>query len=291
MPKELSHILIARKVLDQLKGTGPGVFAQVIESNVPAFYLGAIIPDAFFYDMVPLSRFFEGYYKVSRALHSEERPKNDERAVAFFDTIRTRPHAWPSKIAFASGIVAHTVSDRIIHEVIDHYTTKWSQRGLLAMATHRELETLIDMVLLEELRLHPRKLQLRDLVNVDRPTELCLLRFYVGHLVGDSTVRHGPLLSACRMACAQQRLFLKLFMDDTSYHIMYLLNRLGVGKLTAWSSLFYPRTVENKNFPIMSRIDLNALTDGQSFAGTLASLVDQVTIDTVSHISVGLQKL
>ena len=192
MPKELSHILIARKVLAQLEGSGQKTLAQVIESNVPAFYLGAIIPDAFFYDMVPLSRFSRGYYQVSRALHAKETPKNDEKAVAFFDSIGTMPALWPSKVAFAAGIVAHTVSDRIIHGVIDHYTTTWRHVGSLATATHREFETLIDMVLLQELRLHPREFRLRSFVDIDPHTELCLLRFYIAHLVGGSPARHGP---------------------------------------------------------------------------------------------------
>ncbi len=292
MPKELSHIIIAEKVLAHLKASGDGMLAQVIERDVPAFYLGAIIPDAFFYDMVPLSRLFKGYYQVSRALHSRDTAKNDERAAAFFDTIRTRPHAWPSKVALAAGITAHTVSDRIFHGVIDHYTRSWGHKGSLATATHREFETLIDMVLLQELRLRPREFQLETLLDVDPPTELCLLQFYVGHLVGDSTpAHHSPLLRAVRLASMQQRLFLKLFMDQSAYHIIHQLNRLARNRLTVWSSLFYARAAEPQHFPIMGNIDLNALTDGRSFAGTLSSLVREVTTAAISHIYLGLERL
>ncbi len=169
MPKELSHILIAQDVFAELKASGRKRLAWIIEKNLSAFYLGAIIPDAFFYDATPFLGLSKNNVQIARALHLKNTVENDARAVSFFDAITVDPHEWHAKVAFATGIITHTVSDRIIHGVIDHYTRSWDQKGGLAMATHRQLETLMDMVLLQPLRLHPRHFHFDSSPNPEHP--------------------------------------------------------------------------------------------------------------------------
>jgi hypothetical protein len=291
MPKELSHILIAQKVLAELKKTGIKRLARIIEQNLPAFYLGAIIPDAFFYDATPLLGLSRDTTKMSRALHQKETVQNDARAVGFFDAITLDPHGWRSKVAFAAGIVTHTVSDRVIHDVIDYYTGTWDQKGSLALATHRQLETLMDMVLLRSLHLHPRQFPFERLIDVPHPTLNILFQFYLSHLF---EVQQGPaprLLRSLKMAHAQQRLCFRLFAVKALYHIMNLSNKLAAGRLGVLSSLFYPERVGTEGFPIMVRIDPNALTDDRSFAEPLPSLIQKITADAISHIGMGIQRL
>ena len=107
MPKELSHILIAQDVLAELKGSGRRRLARILEKNLSAFYLGAIIPDAFFYDATPFLGLSKNNVQIARALHLKETAENDARAVGFFDAIAVDPHAWPSKVAFAAGILIY----------------------------------------------------------------------------------------------------------------------------------------------------------------------------------------
>jgi hypothetical protein len=99
------------------------------------------------------------------------------------------------------------------------------------------------------------------------------------------------LLKALKRAHAQQRLFLKLFTVEPVYHILNLSNKLVGSWLKAWSTLFYPDTVGTQTFPILHKLDLNDLTDGRSFAGTLASLVDKVTTEAIRQINVGVRRL
>jgi hypothetical protein len=291
MPKEISHIVIAQEVLAQLKGSGHSLLARIIEENLPAFCLGTIIPDAFFYDLAPSLKISKNIVQVSRALHLKETVKNDERAIGLFEAISLDPRAWHPKAAFAAGIVTHTVSDRIIHGVIDHYTTDWGQKGSVAMASHRQIETLIDMVLLQQSRRHPRDFGLERRTAIDQPTMDCLFRFYLGHLIGDNSSLPICLLKALKRAYAQQRLFLKLFTVQPLYHIMNLSNKLLASCLQTWSTLFYPDTVGTQTFPILHKLDLNALTDGRSFTGTLASLVDEVITEAIRQINVGVGKV
>jgi hypothetical protein len=291
MPKELSHILIAQDVFTELKASGRKRLARIIEKNLPAFYLGAIIPDAFFYDAAPFLRLSKNNVQIARALHLKDTVENDARAVSFFDAITVDPREWHAKVAFATGIVTHTVSDRIIHSLIDHYTRSWDQKGGLAMATHRQIETLMDMVLLQPLRLHPRHFHFERLVDIHHPIRNILFRFYLCHL----TEVHQPvdprLLRSLNMAYAQQRLCLKLFAVGALYHIMNVSNKLAAGRLGVWSSLFYPDTVGIDGFPIMDRMDPSPLTDDRSFAGPLRSAVKGIITDAISHIDRGLHRL
>jgi hypothetical protein len=291
MPKELSHILIAQDVFAELKASGRKRLAWIIEKNLSAFYLGAIIPDAFFYDATPFLGLSKNNVQIARALHLKDTVENDARAVSFFDAITVDPHEWHAKVAFATGIVTHTVSDRIIHGVIDHYTRSWDQKGGLAIATHRQLETLMDMVLLQPLHLHPRHFHFERLVDIHHPTRNTLFQFYLSHL----TEVHQPvdprLLRSLNMAYAQQRLCLKLFAVKALYHIMNVSNKLAAGRLGLWSSLFYPDTVGIDGFSMMDRMDPNALTDDRSFAGPLRSAFRGITSDAISHIAMGLHRL
>ncbi|MBE9581918.1 MAG: zinc dependent phospholipase C family protein [Proteobacteria bacterium] len=292
MPKELTHILIAQNVLTRLKESRQKLLTQVLEKNMRAFCLGAILPDAFAYDVAPLRKIpKEDYVKISQALHSRKTAKNDETALGLFDAIKASPCRWPLKLAFSAGVVTHTVSDRIIHGVIDHYTTRWNQEGNPAVATHRQFETLIDMALLRELDLHPRCFQLESMVSVDRPTEDCLFLFYLTQLTQDTCPLHPCLLGALRRAHRQQRLFMRLFTVRALYHIVNLSDRLAGGRMETWSSLFYPEMVRIENFPIMDRLDLSALTDGGAFSGTVQALVEGVASDALDYVNVGLQRL
>jgi hypothetical protein len=291
MPKELTHIYIAHEVVKQLKRSGQQLLARVIMENLPAFHLGAIIPDAFFYDVVPFRKIARDCAQVARALHLKETAKNDKKAVAFFEAIAADPRGWPSKVAFSAGIVTHTVGDRIVHDLIDHYTKAWGQSGRLAVATHRQIETLIDMVLLQPLGLRPGDFRLKRLLRVDRTTKACLFRFYIAHMMEGKGTLSPYLLKSLDRACTQQRIFVKLFTVKPLYRMVNLSNELAGGGLQAWSRLFYPDAIRIQAFPILKRLDLNALTNGRSFTGPLYSLIDVITTDAVRHINVGLGRL
>ena len=87
MPKELTHILIAQDVLTRFTETGETLVAKTIRNNLAAFFWGAIIPDAFYYDMVPLIFYCSNLKKISHALHSKNGVENVERAKSLFSAI------------------------------------------------------------------------------------------------------------------------------------------------------------------------------------------------------------
>ncbi|MDY6838729.1 MAG: zinc dependent phospholipase C family protein [Thermodesulfobacteriota bacterium] len=291
MPKEITHILIAKEVLNGLKRSGTLQLASVIEKNLASFYLGAIIPDAFFYDMTPLLRVCGNHLSISRALHMKEAAENDKKAMGLFEGISVTSPPWKAKVAFAAGVVTHTVSDRMVHGVIDYVTDSWGEKDGPAMATHRQIETLMDMVLLEPLGLHPRSFQLERFVHVPRSTQNILFAHYLLGLTGKSGIQNRALMGALRRAHGQQILFLKLFAAKRPCQMVALSNRLAAGRMEPWFRLFYPEEIGTRGFPIMKRLDLNALTDGERFSGPFASLVATIVAEAIAHIRAALQRL
>jgi hypothetical protein len=291
MPKEISHILIAKEVLKGLKDYGAPRMAYVIERNLPTFYLGAIIPDAFFYDMTAVVKVSKSHLRISRALHLKDTTQNDKNAMKLFDGISATSPAWQAKVAFAAGIVTHTVSDRMVHGVIDYVTKRRGETDGLAMATHRELETLMDMVLLEPRALHPRRFQVERLVKVPRSTQDILFAQYLSAVAEGPRVVEPSLMRALKRAHSQQILFLRLFAKKRLCQLVAFSDRLAAGRLEPWFRLFYPEEIGTKDFPLMKRLDLNTLTDGDRFFGSFSSLVADIVSDAVRHIRIGLKRL
>jgi hypothetical protein len=258
MAKELTHILIAQDVIKQIKESGQQLLAQLIEENLPAYYLGSIIPDALFYDVPPFRLNPHKHIWLSRAFHLKEKAKNDEKAVSLFRSIAANPRVWRLKMAFAAGIITHTVTDRIFHELIEYYTSTWGEKGTVAMTTHREIETLIDTILLRPLNMGPREIHL-------------------GHL------------DALKRAHDQQRLFLKLFATLPLYHIMKLSNKFVAGHLGVWHSLFYPKDGEPQSFPVLDKIRLNSLGDESLFDGVLQACRKAASSEAICHINIALK--
>jgi len=291
MPKEISHILIAKEVLTDLKRSESLQLAHLIERNLASFYLGAIIPDAFFYDMTPVVRMSGNNLWVSRALHMKDGAENDRKAVGFFKGISPASPVWAAKVAFAAGIVTHTVSDRIIHGVIEYVTRSWGEKNGTAMATHRQLETLIDMVLLQPMGISPRRLHLDGLVHVHPSTRDILFCHYLCRVAGAPNAQGPSLVRAFRKAHVQQLFFVKLFAVKGVYEIMAFSNSLAAGRLEPWFRLCYPEKVERTSFPITDRLDLNTLADGHSFSESLPWLINEIVADAIEQIGQGLRIL
>jgi len=290
MAKELAHILIAQDVLLQLKRCGQQHLAKVIEENLPSFYLGAIIPDAFYYDVLPFGLRPQKHAWISRALHLKKKIKNDQKAVGLFRAIAIKSGAWRLKAAFAAGIITHTVVDRIFHELIEYYTTTWGEKGTVATATHREIETLIDIILLRLSNTEPRRFHPGLIIRLDEPTKYTLFHFYLSNLLDLPEANQVVSLVNClKRAYDQQCLFLTLFATRPLYHIMNMSNRIVKGRLRIWQSLFYPDRVNPESFPVLAKLKLRTMSDENIFFRELKRLRKRAAIEAIQHINTALK--
>jgi hypothetical protein len=291
MPKELTHIVIAEHVLATLKKSGEASLANILDAHRPAFYLGAIVPDAFFYRVIPLPSMSGGLPTVSSQLHTKDGAKNDERGEGLFQAIAASPAMQPLKTAFAAGIMTHTISDRMIHGVIDYYIRIWRHTGTVALATHRQFETLMDVAVLARSRVRPVDFPLQKILSLTAGQRECLFRFCALHFLKDSAAFHHAPARHLRWAHLQQLFFLKLFRTKGLYRCTGLINRLAGGRLAFLSYLFYPAMVRTGTFPIGNMLDLNALTDGADFQGDVASLVSHAATRSVRLIQACFRRL
>lgn len=289
MPKELTHIFIAQDVVQKVNEAGQSLLAQVINRHLGAYYLGSIIPDALYYDVPPFRLNPRKYMWVSRAFHKKEKAKNDQKAVHLFHSIAGNPRIWPLKMAFAAGVITHTVADRIFHELIEDYTSTWGEEGTVAMATHREIETLIDMILLRPLNLKPRQLQLGNLVQLDKNAKHVLFRFFLTHLLEGHEALDSSLVNALKRAYDQQRLFFRLFAARPLYHITKFSNRAVGGRLRAWQRLFYPDVVAPQRFPVLDKIRSNSPADASLFDGGFGVFREAASNEAIQHINQALK--
>jgi hypothetical protein len=288
MAKELTHILIAQDVIGRLSESQP-LFAEVLQSNASAYYLGSIVPDALFYDLPPFRLNPKKHLWISRALHRKEKALNDKTAMGLFSSVSDAPHLWSQKVAFSAGIITHTVTDRIFHDLIEYYNSAWNEEGVEAMGTHREMETLIDMALLKPRNIHPRQFHLEDYVGLDGPTERALYYFYLAYLSGNTGRSvHSPV-QVLKRAIDQQRFFLRLFMSRRLYHITKSANRMVSNHLRVWHALFYPDTEEDKNFQFLNKMkqDDNSPFDPDG----LTPYTDAVSTEAIRLINVALESL
>ncbi|MBW1742288.1 MAG: zinc dependent phospholipase C family protein [Deltaproteobacteria bacterium] len=292
MAKEITHILIAHDVLGKLKCAGQPMLAQVIQRNVSAYYLGSIIPDALFYDLPPFRLNPKKHLWISRALHHKDRELNDQKAVGLFSSISAAPHMWSQKMAFSAGIITHTVADRIFHNLIDYYNNAWREEGSDAMATHREIETLIDMALLKPRDMHPRQFCVDHYIALDGPTECALYHFYLAYLTENARGPNHSLVNVLKKAINQQRFFLKLFASRHLYHITKISNNAVSNRLQAWHGLFYPDTDEAQGFQFPNRMRANPPGDKNPFdPGGLTPYTDAASSEAIRCINLAVRSL
>lgn len=291
MAKELTHILIAREVLKQLKDAGQPLLARLIEKNASAYYLGSIIPDALFYDVPPFCLNTKRHIWISKAFHHEDKVQNDEKAMGLLSSISAASRMWPQKMALSAGIITHTVTDRVFHNLIEYYNNAWNEEGSEAMATHREMETFIDMALLKQRDMHPRQFCVDRYVALDRQTECALYDFYFAYLTGDRGPNHS-LTNVLKRATDQQRFFLKLFTTRPLYHITRISNRVSSNRLRLWHSLFYPDTEVAQSFQFSSKMRANPPRDKNPFdPGGLIPYTDAALTEAIRFIKMAVRRL
>jgi len=254
MAKEITHILIAQEVLECLKKDGQKRLARVLEEHRRVFLEGALIPDAAYYDLPPFCLNPNKHRWLARELHADALGSNDQKAMRFFSAIAARPADWKQKVAFASGIVTHTAVDRIFHKTINDYTAAWGETGTVALATHREIETLIDMVLLANLGMAPQEFLRQYLSEPPGNGAASLFQFYGSVLRKDKAGCDRTLRRVLTQACRQQRLFLRLFAARQIHVAVRLLNRLAKGRLQAWNALFYPDDKDARHVPVVRKL-------------------------------------
>jgi hypothetical protein len=214
MPKENTHLWFARSLLPEIRD--PGMHGA-ISAGMASYLLGSIIPDTFFYSPIP------SLVRISEFIHGKDGQPTNILIRSVLDRARG-----PEDIVFILGYISHCALDITFHPMVDSLSGDYydPDPGLReqAMATHRSLETCIDIRIGNDLRMHrllsPRLL--RGLVFEDIVSR-------------DFAATPGKV----ELALGLQILFNRLFASPWAYRLLGFLQGTGILKLRTFLSLFY----------------------------------------------------
>lgn len=134
MPKENTHLFFANQVLNTIKEKD---IKSALSMNVYYFYLGSVIPDAFYY-------YHQGRTKrVSEKIHSQFGPSVPDIVFKSLNLSQD-----PKDLVFLFGLITHCCLDVTFHPVIDSLAMNFCAKGFHLpndrQYFHRYIETYID---------------------------------------------------------------------------------------------------------------------------------------------------
>jgi hypothetical protein len=174
MPANVTHMLIAHKALQTLKGKGVDEFAEFAEmlddtsgnKNYKAYFnLGSLGPDLYYYSKISSSiadMLQDGFVQAkgvklwSYHLHSHSPNKFLLKLIEiiFSDVIREKGEVKPNdddirKLAYIAGHLTHIAADQVIHPIVNSIAGPCYRSGE-NWKKHRKCEVFQDYFLYEE---------------------------------------------------------------------------------------------------------------------------------------------
>lgn len=224
MPKENTHLWFAQTLLSATE-TADGL--KLLRDKPLFFFLGSVIPDAFYYHPRPWT------WRMPRVLHgSDSEWKNKTPAWLVGRAGRSES---PADKAFALGYLSHLALDRIFHPVIHVLSGK--REGQAASyqiaAKHRLVETALDQIVNQRCLFH-RIIQPRI---GDHVQPLQALAVEVG--LGSKDVRQALTI---------QHLANRLILGRGAHKILAFLDRLPLLDLSILRNLCYAQLDQEPAF-------------------------------------------
>ena len=216
MPKENTHLFFADRLLTRFSDPDIRILLQ---ADPQAFFLGAVLPDAFFYHPR------KDVIAVSRRLHGMGDSPPDIIAAFIFGA--KAHHAMPDAV-FAMGYISHCILDRVFHPIIRTLTGNYDdpdpEKKRIAQYRHRLIETALDR-------------QINPSCRIDRMVAL-------GRLSGLQSMRilsarTGVARKRLQEAFSLQRRANRLFQKRWAYVFAKLLQKTGKPDLNVILPLFY----------------------------------------------------
>lgn len=215
MPKENTHLWFAQSLI---AAPVPTVGLDPPRSEPLFFFLGSIIPDAFYYH--PLSR----ARRMPRVLHgSDPEWKN---TTPFWLVSQAKGSQSPRDKAFVLGYLSHLALDRVFHPVVHVLSgkRKGQASSYMTVARHRLVETALDRYINQTCFfhriIHPR---LGDHVH---PLQSLIREIGLGN-------------RDLRRALTVQRLVNRLVLERGTHTVLTFLDRAPVWDLSALRNLCY----------------------------------------------------
>lgn len=224
MPKENTHLWFAQTLISAF---GPAEELCFIREEQLFFFLGSIIPDAFFYHHRSRAR------RMAQVLHGSD-PEWGNRTPAHLVRLAGESKMFRDK-AFVLGYLSHLALDRVFHPVVHVLSGKREGQASShqTVARHRLVETALDRVVNQTCFFH-RIIQPRI---GDHVQPLQTLATKVG--LGSKDVRRALTI---------QHLANRLILGRGAHGILTFLDRLPFWDLSALRNLCYAQVDQEPAF-------------------------------------------
>jgi len=235
MPSLRSHIIIAEEILNSLESKE---LQSLIREELPLYYLGAIFPDIFYYNL-------RGeLLALGDLLHDSQRPNSEKTIKRMFEEITTLPCCDKEKSVFVFGLLTHIAAEQIFHPAVYYFTGNADdpnpKEKTLSVAAHRHFEMLLDLCLMKIMNKKLKDLDLAKLFKSPRQKRDRIFRFFAANLAGASGTAEEKVFKTINKAYAVLLVLNRLFCNGFCYYLMKAFNVLSRRRLDPYFRLFYP---------------------------------------------------
>ncbi len=248
MPKENTHLWFARGLLDHLAETQ---MLKDISAHIDRYHLGSIIPDTFFYSRDKSAE------EVSEIIHGKGGRPTNTVIIRVLDNAKGM-----ADLAFILGFISHCALDITFHPMVNALSGNYYDEDPLekreAVYTHRHIETCIDALIENPLRIYRlvRTHMLKGLVFEDVICE-----------------DHSVPARTQERTLAMQLFANRLFAGNNAYRFAKLLHKAGIIPSKEPLSLFYGNAREHPC--ITSLIHYRDIDTGTEKSEHLSSFFDR----------------
>lgn len=252
MPTENTHLYFAHKLIEQ---TRQAEWKRVVNENLQAYYLGSVMPDAFYYS--PKARVRE----VAEILHGRHGELTNDIVFDLLDQARERTSE--ADLAFTLGYLTHAALDITFHPLIyflsGNYFDEDEKRRYEAMYLHRHLETYLDRKVNKNFFFHDL-IHLKIIKQLGFP-EILKEKFAV------KKAETGELFIRKNLLSIMQN-------SRVAYYFFYCLFKLGMKKIKILYGLFYANLKADPRV-IPDMVDYRDIITGHPKRELLTDLFDQ----------------
>ncbi|MEA2102911.1 MAG: zinc dependent phospholipase C family protein, partial [Thermodesulfobacteriota bacterium] len=247
MPKENTHLFFAYNLIE---GPIDPKIKDLVSHYIDTYLLGSISPDTFFY--TPELK------DISSWLHGKDGTPTNRIIIETLETSRA-----PRDLAFILGFITHCALDITFHPVIYYLSGNYYDhdpaRRQYAVYTHRLLETCLDSMMGNHLRIH-RIIRPEIMDHLAYP-RIISRRFSVKKGMQQRALRHQLMANA-------------LFDSNAVYALLKKAMAFGIKPDPCLIALFYGKAKEAGDI-IPKAIEYRDLITGKPMHTTIRELMNQ----------------
>jgi hypothetical protein len=248
MPKELTHILFADALLDELDQTGRNDLASPLEHHRSSLHFGSIATDTLYYELTfPIID--RDYAHWGEIIHGGQGEDTGTPIREMLRRLQNRPASIEddARFAFICGFLSHMALDIVFHPwvyaVTGPYYDPDPDKQADSQMAHRLVESWLDLLMLRRFEKTSNNFDPLKAIRANSIINMDCLDFFAGSFKAAWRIE-GDVGRYAKRFYLVQMLLGRLFPSPAATKAVAFINRLLNGRLRAFTALFYPTRIE-----------------------------------------------